>query len=59
MEVEMEDELVKHVSLKPAKAKLMIKRIADSTSKLQILGIKFDGDETLSLIHISEPTRPY
>ena len=34
MEVEMEDRLVKHVSLKTAKAKLMRKRIADSPSKL-------------------------
>ena len=42
-EVEMEEELVKHLRLKPATAKLMLKRIPESTSELRNLGSRFDG----------------
>ena len=46
-EVGMEEEFVERLSLQPARAKLMLKRIAESASELQILGIRFDGGETL------------
>ena len=46
-EVGMEEDFVKHLNLKFAKAKLLLKRIAESSAELQILGIKFFGGETL------------
>ena len=46
-EVQMEEDLVNHLNIKPAKAKLMLKRITEAASELQILGFNLDGGETV------------